>query len=74
MLPPPPAADELQVVHVSSLAAALTKLDIKIPMDDLLRAIHDEDEARRVKLTSDATQRRAALSKRKSSPRSLRLL
>ncbi|KAF8886879.1 hypothetical protein CPB84DRAFT_1535611 [Gymnopilus junonius] len=62
MLSPPPTADTLQVVHVSSLAAALAKLNINISIEDLLKVIHDEDEARRVKLTTEASQRRAALS------------
>lgn len=72
MLPPPPPADEApQVIHIASLAAALAKLNVKIPIDDLIKAIHDEDEAKRVKVTAEATQRRAAVSKRKSAPLSL---
>lgn len=35
------------VVRTDSLAAALVKLDIKVPIEDLLKVIHDEDEARR---------------------------
>ena len=38
--------DDLLLVHIASLEAALTKLDIKIPIKDLLKAIHDEDEAK----------------------------
>ncbi|KAM6493678.1 hypothetical protein JOM56_010039 [Amanita muscaria] len=53
MFPPPPSNDELQVVHIASLAAALDKLNIKIPIEDLLKVIHDEEEARRVKLTAE---------------------
>ena len=67
MLPPPPV-DTLQVVHIASLAAALAKLNVKVPIEDLIKVIHDEDEAKRVKATAEATQRRAALSKRKSAP------
>ena len=37
-------------------------------MDDLVKVIHDEDKAKRVKVTAEATQRRGALSKRKSAP------
>ncbi|KAF8887626.1 hypothetical protein CPB84DRAFT_1849802 [Gymnopilus junonius] len=37
MLPAPPMADALQVVHVSSLAAALAKLNINISIEDLLK-------------------------------------
>ncbi|KAM6491337.1 hypothetical protein JOM56_013111 [Amanita muscaria] len=52
MLPPPPPDDALQVVHIASLAAAaLSKLNVKIPIEDL--------EAKRVKLTAEAIQRRA---------------
>jgi hypothetical protein len=68
ILPRPPPVDSLQVVHIDSLAAALTKLNVKIPIEDLLKVIHDEDEAKRVEVTADAVQRRAALSKRKSNP------
>jgi hypothetical protein len=58
MLPPPPPVDGLQVVHIASLEAALIKLNVKIPIDNIIKAIHDEDEARRVnlKLTTEATQ------------------
>ena len=38
--------DDLLLVHIASLEAALAKLDIKIPIKDLLKAIHDEDEAK----------------------------
>jgi hypothetical protein len=68
MLPLPPPADAHLVVHVSSLAAALAKLNVDIPIEDLLKVIRDEDEARRVKLTAEATQRRATRSRRKSAP------
>ena len=69
--PPPPPADALQVVHITSLAAALAKLNVKIPIEDLIKVIQDEDEAKRVKVTAEATQRRAALSERMSAPHSL---
>ena len=69
--PPPPQADTLQVVHIDSLEAALAKLNVKIPIEDLIKAIQDEDEAKRVKATAEATQRRAALSERKSALHSL---
>ena len=67
MLPPPPV-DTLQVVDIASLAAALTKLNVEIPIEDLIKVIQDEDEAKRVKVTAEATQRRAALSERKPAP------
>lgn len=69
--PPPPQADTLQVVHIDSLTAALAKLEVKINIEDLVKVIHDEDEAKRVKVAAAATQRRGALSKRKSTPHSL---
>ena len=78
MLPPPPTADALQVVHISSLAAALAKLNVNInvniPIENLIKVIHDEDEARRVKTIAEGTQRRAALSTRKSASGSLHAL
>jgi len=55
MLDPPPLNDALQAVHIASLAAALTKLNVEIRIEDLIEAIHNEDEARRVKLTAEAT-------------------
>ena len=67
-LPPPPQADTLQVVHIDSLTAALAKLKVKIKIEDLVKVIHDEDEAKRVKVAAAATQRRGALSKRKLTP------
>ena len=72
MLPPTtPPADSLQVVHIASLTAALARLNIKIPIEDIIKVIQDEDEAKRVKVTAEATQRRAAPSERKSAPHSL---
>ncbi|KAJ7253260.1 hypothetical protein C8J57DRAFT_1519555 [Mycena rebaudengoi] len=70
-------ADSLQVVQISSLAAALAKLNIRIPVEDVIKAVHREDEAKRatlchiVGLSAQATQRRAALSERNSTPESL---
>ena len=68
--PPPPRADALhwQVVRIASLAAALAKPNVKIPIEDLIKVIQDEDEAKRVKVTAEVTQRGAALrlSERKS--------
>ena len=68
MLPaPPPLADSLQVVHIDSLKAALSKLKVNIKIEDLLKAIHEEEEAKRVKVAAEL-ERRGALSKRKSAP------
>ncbi|KAF8905225.1 hypothetical protein CPB84DRAFT_1745551 [Gymnopilus junonius] len=64
MLPPPLPDNSLQVIYIPSLIAALAKLDVKVPVEDLLRAIHDEDEARCSELNDRAIQqRRTALSK-----------
>ncbi|KAJ7654308.1 hypothetical protein B0H17DRAFT_1146804 [Mycena rosella] len=63
MTPSPPLADSLQVVQISSLAAALAKLNIEIPVEDVVKAVHREDEAKRATSSAQATQRRAALSK-----------
>ncbi|KAJ6468936.1 hypothetical protein C8R45DRAFT_436075 [Mycena sanguinolenta] len=63
MTPSPPLADSLQVVQISSLAAALAKLNTGVPFEDVIEAIHREDEAKRATLSAQATQRRAALSK-----------
>ena len=67
-LPPPPPADTLQVVHIDSLAAALAKLKVDIKIEGLIKVVHDEDEAKHVKVAAEATQRRGALSKRESVP------
>ena len=50
MLPPPPPSDFILVVHVDSMAAALAKLNIKVPVEDLVKAIREEDEAKGIKL------------------------
>ena len=66
---PPPPADALQVITISSLAAALAKLHVDVSVEDIIKAVQDENEAQRAKLTTEATNRRAALSQRKSTPR-----
>jgi hypothetical protein len=68
MLPilPPPGFPE--VVHITSVVAALDKLNVKIPIEDLVKAIRDEDEARHVKLTAEATESITGQSKGKSAP------
>lgn len=48
--------------------AAFAKLDVRIPIKDLINAIRDEDEEKGVKLTAEATQRRATPSERKLAP------
>ncbi|KAJ2916981.1 hypothetical protein MD484_g3465, partial [Candolleomyces efflorescens] len=65
--PPPPGTHTLQVVHVSSLTTALAKLNIEVPIEELMEVIRAEDEARRLKSIAEATRRRTALSTRKSS-------
>lgn len=74
MLPQPPPAPPLDPrypfgsIRISSLVAALVKLDIKVPIEELLKAI--QDEARRANLAAEAAQhnidpahRRTAMSK-----------
>jgi len=63
MLPSPSPDPADEVVRVTSLAAALDKLNVKIPIEDLVKAIHDEEEAERMKLTAEAMERRAMPSK-----------
>ena len=58
----PPLADSLQV-QISSVAAALAKLNIGIPVEHVIEAVRREDEAKRA---AQATERRAALIKRNS--------
>ncbi|KAJ7197372.1 hypothetical protein GGX14DRAFT_667879 [Mycena pura] len=60
LVPSPPLADSLQVVQISSVAAALAKLNIGIPVEDVIEAVRREDEAKRA---AQATERRAALIK-----------
>jgi hypothetical protein len=70
-LPPslaPPPADSLQVFQISSLAAALVKLNIGIPVEDVIEAVQREDEAKRATLTAQPSKRRTTLSKRNSTP------
>ncbi|KAF9022462.1 hypothetical protein BDZ89DRAFT_1070630 [Hymenopellis radicata] len=50
MSSPSPPDHALQVVHVDSLEAALTKLGIQVSMKDLLRTIHEMEEAKRKEL------------------------
>ena len=59
--PPSPPLDPLESVRIGSLAAALVKLNINVPIEDLLKAVHEADEARRAE--SEA-KNRAAMSKR----------
>ncbi|KAJ7202879.1 hypothetical protein GGX14DRAFT_653369 [Mycena pura] len=52
--PPPPQSslsDSSQLFHISSLAAALDKLNIGIPVDDVIQAVRREDKAKRAALS-----------------------
>ena len=74
MLPQPPPStplDPLGAVRIRSLAAALVKLNIKVSIEDLLRAVHEEDEAWRAESDAEEAQLRAAMSKRQSTADSL---
>jgi len=53
------------IVYIDSIAAALTKLNIKVPIEDLVKVIHEEDEARRAK---EAAQRPPVPSGSESTP------
>ena len=52
-----PLNDDLQVVHTASLIAVLSKVSVKIPIEDLIKVIHNEDdsEANHVKTTAEVT-------------------
>ncbi|EDR10351.1 uncharacterized protein LACBIDRAFT_325317 [Laccaria bicolor S238N-H82] len=54
--PPPPAPDSCknQIILIPSLVAALVKLNIKTSVEDLMKAVHEEDEARCVKSNEEA--------------------
>ena len=69
---PPPLPDALQVITISSLSAALANLHADVSVEDIIKAVQDENEAhwQRAKLTTEATNRRAALAQRKSTPAS----
>jgi hypothetical protein len=60
--------DAHQVVHITSVAAALHKLNVDIPIEDIIKAICDEEEllkeAERVKFAAHMTR----VAERKSAP------
>lgn len=64
---PPPPADAFQVITISSLSSALAKMHVDVSIEDIIKAVQDENEAQRAELTTctEATERRAALSQRK---------
>jgi hypothetical protein len=68
LLLPPSADDQVITVHITSLAAALSRLNINIPIQDLIKIMREEDE---VRLATRATERRAMLSKHELAPDSL---
>jgi hypothetical protein len=43
----PPAKGDLRIVNISSVKAALEKLDLDIPIEVVLKIINEEDEAMR---------------------------
>ncbi|KAJ7652138.1 hypothetical protein DFH06DRAFT_1206880 [Mycena polygramma] len=53
MTPSPPLPE---VVAISSLAAALASLNIGIPVEDVIKAVHREEEAKRAASSAQATQ------------------
>jgi hypothetical protein len=44
-LPPPPGG--LELVSIDSVKAALEKMDIKVPVDDIITAIREVEDAKR---------------------------
>lgn len=67
-----------QIIHIPSLAAALIKLNINISVEDLMKAVYEEDEARRARAKLNEEAEHALLSRRKStvifSPASVTLM
>jgi len=56
MLPasaPPPPGFGLQFVSIDSLKAALAKMDIKLPVDDIIRVVHEVEEAKHAETPSN---------------------
>ena len=62
---PPLPADGLRVLPFDALEFALTKLDIKVPLSDIVAAVREEEEAQRKKTNAE---RRASMAMRKLSP------
>lgn len=60
VFPPPPPVGVRLVIHVTSLAAALSRLNVNISIEDLMKVVLEEEE---VKLDTECYP---ALSKRKS--------
>ena len=54
----PPLPGDLQLISIGTIKAALAKMDIKIPVDDIITVICEVEEAKRA-------ERRAVLCKRK---------
>ncbi|KAN0100097.1 hypothetical protein V8E55_000081 [Tylopilus felleus] len=62
-------ADSPQVVSIDSLKAALAKLNIKVPVDDVISAIREVEQTKRGQPLAQSPERCAALeSERKSFP------
>jgi hypothetical protein len=57
---PAPPSNRLLVIRTDSLAAILQKLDIKVPVEDIMKAIADDEEA---KAEATQAQPRIVLSK-----------
>ena len=61
MSAPLPPANTLRVVHVTSIKAALTKLNLDVPIEDLLRVVQEEEEARRSTTLTILSKRKSGL-------------
>jgi len=73
--PPPPndpqpllPARDLQAVSIGSVMVALTELNLKVSTEDLLKVIHDQEEAGLAEQAAEEAQHHAAPSKCKSAP------
>jgi hypothetical protein len=68
MLSPPSPANGLPVIHIDSILAVLEKLELKVPIADVIKAMFEENQARHVKSTANETQRDALLFEGKLAP------
>jgi hypothetical protein len=68
-MPQPPDKDDIRVVNIFSVAAALKNLNLDIPVEEILKIINDEDEAIRTKGAAGGDE----LAKRKLTHRHLAL-
>lgn len=68
MLSPPSPANGLPVIRIDSILAVLEKLELKVPIADVIKAMLEENQARHVKSTTNETQHDALLFECKLAP------